>query len=126
LAVLLKLSKWLLVMALSISIGAPWAILQTVAWCGMAVSYSQGTTIKDGLAKTFDGRHPCKMCQLVAEGKKSEKKQETQLKISKIDLVAAAEVKPLALPPLQPGFFPACSDFTDRIESPLTPPPKNV
>ena len=31
------------------------------------------------LSKTFDGKHPCKLCKLVKEGKKSESKSEAQL-----------------------------------------------
>jgi hypothetical protein len=122
--VLVKLSKLLLVVMLSLSIGAHWAILQSVAWCGMAISYSQDSSIKEGLAKTFDGKHPCKLCKIVAEGKKSEKKQEAQLKIAKMELFSISQLQPLSIPPLTPGFFPTDSFPSNRTEAPLTPPPR--
>jgi len=123
--VLVKLSKWLLVLALCASIGAHWSFLQSVAWVGMAISYSQeSSSLTEALTKTFDGKHPCKLCNLVAEGKKSEKKQETQFKIPKLDLLAAVRLNFVFTPPpldhcssVGPIAF-SCSD------APPTPPPR--
>jgi len=122
--VLLKVSKWLLVLALCFSIGAHWAILQTVAWCGMAVSYSQGSSIKEGLAKTFDGEHPCKFCKLIAEAKKNEKKQEAQPKVVRLDLFSDSGPGAFYIPGFRPVFLPSDSTFFSRTETPLTPPPR--
>ncbi len=37
-------------------------------WVGMAISYSQdSSSFSEALAKTFDGKHPCKLCKFVAE-----------------------------------------------------------
>jgi hypothetical protein len=120
----MRVSKWLLVAALSLSIGMHWTILQSVAWFGMAISYSQGGSIKEGLAKIFDGRHPCKLCKIIEEGKKSEKKQEAQLKIAKADLFPPSEFNRLSTPPLLPASFRAGSTLLTRTEAPLTPPPR--
>jgi hypothetical protein len=38
------------------------------------ISYSQDAPIKEALAKTFDGKHPCPLCKEIAKGKQSEKK----------------------------------------------------
>jgi hypothetical protein len=122
--VLVKLSKWLLVVTLSLSIGLHWTVLQSVAWCGMVITYSQGASLKEGLAKTFDGRHPCKLCKMVAEGKNSEKKQDAQLKISKTDLFSNLALKALFIPPTILGIFPPGLSSGSRTESPLTPPPR--
>ncbi len=52
-----------------LSIGAQWAVLQGVAWIGMAVSYSlEEGSVGEGLSKTFDGDHPCPLCQMVEKG----------------------------------------------------------
>lgn len=52
-----------------LSIGAQWAVLQGVAWVGMAVSYSiEEGSVGDGLSKTFDGNHPCSLCHIVKKG----------------------------------------------------------
>ncbi len=49
------------------SIAAPSAFLQTAAWVTMAVNYSvkEGSVV-EGLSKTFDGEHPCKLCLAAA------------------------------------------------------------
>ena len=91
----------------------------------MVISYSQCSSIKEGLSETFDGKHPCKLCKIVAEGKKSEQKQEA-LKLTKMDPFPICQLKPLFVPPLTPGIFPADATSLDRTEVPLTPPPRTA
>jgi hypothetical protein len=56
-------------------LGGHWAFLQTGAWIGMVVQYSQQVGLKAGLAQTFDGEHPCSVCQAIQDGKKQEQKK---------------------------------------------------
>ena len=42
--------------------GAHVAVLQTFAWAKMAVQFAQHDSLSASLQKTFDGKHPCKMC----------------------------------------------------------------
>jgi hypothetical protein len=86
-----KVSKWLLVTALTLSLGFHWAILQSAAWVGMVVKYSECCNFKEALQKTFDGKHPCKLCKLVKEGKQTEKKSEAKLDVKKLDFTASAD-----------------------------------
>lgn len=66
-------ARCFIVACLMVSIGAQWAVLQGVAWVGMAVSYSvQDGSITEGLSKTFDGAHPCPLCKAVKKGVKDE------------------------------------------------------
>ncbi len=59
-----------------VSIGAQWVVLQSVAWIGMAVSYSVETgSLSDGLSMTFDGEHPCPLCCAIEVGTESEDEQ---------------------------------------------------
>jgi hypothetical protein len=74
--VLFRLPRLAIALALAFTIGLHWAFLQSVAWVGMVVSYSQNSGISAALEKTFDGKHPCALCNAIAEGKKSEKKPE--------------------------------------------------
>jgi len=60
--------------ALACSLGLHWAFFQSVAWVGMVVSYSKDASLTEALVKTFDGKHPCALCQEIARGKQSEKK----------------------------------------------------
>ena len=122
---LARFSKWLLVLALCGSIGAHWTFLQSVAWVGMVVSYSQeSSSLAEALVKTFDGKHPCKLCKFVAAEKKSEKKQDAQFKISKIDLLPAGCSNFVFTPPLPGHCFPVSSLPPDHVEAPPTPPPR--
>ena len=66
------------VAVLVLSLGLHWALLQTVAWTGMLVSYSRDGSFKQAVAKTFDGKHPCPLCKVIEKGRAEEKKQEQQ------------------------------------------------
>lgn len=61
---------------LVLSLGLHWALLQTVAWTGMLITYARDGSLQEAVAKTFDGRHPCALCKVVKEGREEEQKQE--------------------------------------------------
>jgi hypothetical protein len=50
-------------------IGLPQGLLQTVAWGWMITTYSQDAGLKEGLRKTFDGNHPCGLCERIAQAR---------------------------------------------------------
>ena len=56
-------------------LGGHWAFLQTGAWIGMVVQYSQEVGLKTALGQTFDGEHPCSVCKAIQDGKKQEQKK---------------------------------------------------
>jgi len=62
-------------MVLVLSLGLHWAVLQTVAWTGMIVSYSRGASLREAVSKTFDGQHPCCLCKAIQKGRADEQKQ---------------------------------------------------
>ena len=74
---LYRLTRMGIVAALACSIGLHWGFLQSVAWAGMVIHYSQDAPLKEALVKTFDGKHPCALCKEIAKGKASEKKPES-------------------------------------------------
>jgi hypothetical protein len=118
------LPKWILVLALACSVGAHWPLLQSVAWVGMAISYSQGTSVAEGLAKTFDGKHPCKLCRFVSEGKKSERKPDSQKLDAKFDLFCAASQALLTPPSPSRVTILSAQIMTARNAAPPLPPPR--
>jgi hypothetical protein len=65
------------VAALAFSLGLHWCFLQSVAWVGMVVTYSQDRPLGEALARTFDGSHPCALCKEIAKGRQTEKKPES-------------------------------------------------
>jgi hypothetical protein len=108
--------------SLVLSIGGHWAVLQSLAWVGMAVSYSQQEPVADALAKTFDGKHPCRLCKLVREGKTSESKQEAKLDLKKFE----GFTQPFFVFYFEslPFLEISCEQtFALHIEAPPTPPP---
>src|SRR6185295_12505017 len=103
-----RLGKWLVVAALTCAIGGHWTLLQSVAWVTMAVNYSQTAPLNEALAKTFDGKHPCPICKLVTEGKKSERQQVLEKIVTKIDFFLTAPAVVL-YPPKQFRLLPSFS-----------------
>jgi hypothetical protein len=70
------------VLALVLSLGLHWALLQTIAWTGMIVSYARDGSLVEAVNKTFDGEHPCCMCKTIkkARSEQDQKEQKHQLK----------------------------------------------
>ncbi len=118
----------MLVAALMTSIGAQWVVLQSAAWVGMAVSYSiKAGSITEGLSETFDGEHPCSLCDAVAKGKASEKKNGKLETVKKIELFVSRWGVIVFTPP-QPTYLPrACGEVAvPRSTLPPVPPPRCV
>lgn len=77
-----------LVVFTALSVGLHWNMVQMIGWVSMTVEYSQTAPLADALAMTFDGKHPCKLCKLVAEqGPTSEQTREST-PLKKIELSA--------------------------------------
>ena len=66
------------VLMLVLSLGLHWALLQTVAWTGMLVSYSRDASLADAVSWTFDGKHPCRLCKAIQKGQAEESQQDRQ------------------------------------------------
>jgi hypothetical protein len=114
-------------LALMQILGGHWALLQTSAWVGMIVQYSQQSGLKAGLAQTFDGEHPCAVCKAIQDGKKQEQKKAPLLRAElKKDYLATwnqfqvhqdwAEVE-------YPGSIEQCAGVAFE---PAVPPPRRA
>lgn len=64
-----RLTALLASLALAWQIGLPQGFLQTVAWGWMITTYSQESGLQEGLRKTFDGNHPCGLCERIAQSR---------------------------------------------------------
>ena len=120
----LRVRKLLIALVLILCIGAQWPILQSVAWMRMLVSYSKHGTIEMAIAKTFDGKHPCKLCKLVIAGKQAEKGKDQQTSLKKLDLFLTISA-PILFPPTEESS-PWRYLARDQVitYSPASPPPK--
>ena len=121
-----RLPRIAIVAALACSIGLHWGFLQSVAWVGMVVNYSQDGTVGEALAKTFDGKHPCALCKAIAKGKKSEKKSEFPVAGKKFEFSYSGTVFVFSAP----THFWKASGLEVRADSlshaPPVPPPRIV
>jgi len=117
-----RLVQKLAVVVLTFALGGHWAILQSVAWMTMVAGYSQTAPLKEALVKTFDGKHPCSICKFVANGKKSEQKQETQKLLTKLDFFLASTTAGLFPPAPDALHFTPPPAARARSDTPPTPP----
>jgi hypothetical protein len=120
-----RLAKCLVVALLVLATGGHWALLQTAAWVGMTIDYSQKDPFLVALRKTFDGKHPCQLCHLISKEKKSEEKKESKQPEIKLDFFPHVKDSGLNPPP-----FPRVCEYVlavlSRSESPPAPPPRLI
>ena len=115
----------LALLALFVVAGGHWAVLQSVAWAGMIAGRAQTETLHQAVADTFDGAHPCALCDKIATTKKQAAPDAS--------LGVAQELK--CLPPATALLsFPSAprllsfAGYAVRVlwrgEAPPTPPPR--
>ena len=75
-----------MVVSLCAALGLHWAALQSVAWVGMLFTYSQSGSVASAIEKTFDGRHPCPLCNAISKAQQGGKKQPEMQLSKKIDM----------------------------------------
>jgi hypothetical protein len=111
---------------LVLATGGQWFLLQSLAWVQMTVSYAQQDTLTVALEKTFDGKHPCKLCTFVKKGKAAERERQQKTPDIKIDFQLAAEscglVPPRPIRHFTPFLAPAALDAA----APALPPPRSA
>jgi hypothetical protein len=119
-----RLPKLLIALALAGSIGLHWAVFQSVAWLGMVISYSQQAPLTEALSQTFDGKHPCSLCNRIAEAKKGQHKSERQFEIKKLEGVDLRRANPIL--PTASFICHTTGNTTAPLlsEAPPVPPPR--
>jgi hypothetical protein len=122
--VLIRLGKVLVVFALCATLGAHWALLQTVAWTSMLASNLQNGSLRQAVAETFDGNHPCCICKAIAAAKKTEQKSQLNLQTQKLDFPPVQDSFVLVAPS-RAALFPHQTFSADSLSlKPPTPPPR--
>jgi hypothetical protein len=100
-----RLARLLVLLAAVQVLGGHWAVLQSVAWTGMLLKYSQQETMSVALEKTFSGTNPCTLCHLVRTGKQSEEKQDLAKIVLKLDAILPATLAAPQPPSQDCSFF---------------------
>ena len=120
-----RLGNIFLAAALFLTTGSQWIVLQSIAWAGMMVAYSQRAPLAVAMRETFDGKHPCPLCRAIAAAKKSEKKNEFTVQTKKLEFPPVTEDFVL-LTPAQFHFLPTANNMFAKslAHKPPTPPPR--
>lgn len=114
------------VLVLVLTLGLHWALLQTVAWTGMLVSYSRDGSFTEAVSKTFDGQHPCCMCKAIKQGRTEEKQQEKIAPVNKLPLAVIWQA-PFFCFDSEREWIPVSDQSSDpRTEAPPKPRPKSA
>jgi hypothetical protein len=109
---------------LALTLGLHWTVLQSVAWMGMLVNYSAEGSFSEAVVKTFDGNHPCQLCVVVDEGKKSEREHKQLKSLDKADWELSETVVLLYRPAFSLGRIPANLPPDSLSVPPPGPPPR--
>ncbi|MCX6971611.1 MAG: hypothetical protein NTV93_15845 [Verrucomicrobia bacterium] len=102
--------------------GGHWAVLQAVAWTGMAIEYSRDSSLAAALTKTFSGKAPCKMCKTIEAGKEKESRLPATVKADKkIDKFLARAGRAIPAPPETKFSYPLILNEVVPVR-PVSPP----
>ena len=124
---IVSLGPCCIAVALFIVAGGHWGVMQTLAWSGMLWNYTQADdSLLSGVKKTFDGEHPCTMCESIKTAKEKEQsKPVTLVSAKKIESLPAPMRAALPLPDCRDFVFPAAADVRPaaRADAPPVPVP---
>lgn len=110
---------------LCLTLGLHWVALQSVAWTTMVIERSCESSFRIALATTFDGQHPCKLCQVVRAGKSAGETAKLPLKQSKLEIIRTGLSVWTPVPAAAPVFLALADDAPEsRSEIPPLPPPR--
>jgi hypothetical protein len=123
-AVFVRIGKVLIVLALVATLGAHWALLQTVVWTTMLASNLQSHSISEAVSDTFDGKHLCPLCRAIAAAKKSEKKSEAVSPTLKMEFPPVAANFTFISPEPISAFSLAKLSAASSFQKPPLPPPR--
>ena len=125
-AVLRKSGHVLLIVALLSASGTHWLVLQSVAWTTMLASNLRTSSLGEALERTFDGRHPCRLCRQIARDRQDEKKTEFRSETRQLEFIYTTPAFIFETPP-PPGDFCAVPDLVDCLpHAPPVPPPRSL
>ncbi|MEO7099502.1 MAG: hypothetical protein ABI162_09085 [Luteolibacter sp.] len=124
-----------LLSCLHLSVGGT-GLLQILAWSRMLVNFSATAGLAHGVAMTFDGQHPCRLCKALAAADNKRQKDEPEespelaaMKFALGNLLPSEANEPLlphAVDFLLPGFVPVKAGHSIPADSPPVPPPQGL
>lgn len=114
-------------------VGGHWGVMQMIAWAQMLRDYSQDRGVAVAVMDTFNGEHPCPMCDKIKAGRAQEEQQKPA-SLPKADqpaiwLVASKVVQDLPASPwatskVRAAFAEPRQLAAQYDAGPATPPPR--
>jgi len=124
--VFVRFGKIFVIVALIAATGAHWALLQSVAWTTMLAGNLRTHSLSESVARTFDGKYPCPICEAIAAAKKSGQSREFTLQVTKLEFPPAPE-NFILVAPSQFQLLPQLNFFAESLnQKPPTPPPRRL
>ncbi|MFM7375839.1 MAG: hypothetical protein ACKO39_11905 [Chthoniobacterales bacterium] len=125
--IIVLLGPWCIAVALFLLAGGHWGAMQTMAWAGMLWNYTQTDgSLLSGVKKTFDGEHPCTMCDSIKTAKEKEQSKPVILvSAKKIESLPAPVCAALPLRDCRDFVFPVAAEvkLAARADAPPVPVP---
>ena len=122
-----RLCSALLLLAVIHASGLGLNMTQALAWSAMAINYTHDYGLREGLSRTFDGQHPCRLCCAI---KKVEKPSFSDLLSRSLDEIRLPLITPDSVSVCLPAVDPELCKLTPYRfsllqwqEDVLTPPP---
>jgi hypothetical protein len=117
--------RLLLILLLITLTGDQWAVMQSAAWATMLVNYLRTDSLPQAVTRTFDGQHPCPLCNAIAQGKKSEKKSDCMPSLTRLEFLPTGQECRLISPDRFQLVLVEPDQFVQTLaKPPLTPPPR--
>jgi hypothetical protein len=114
----------LLILVLLAGTGVHWGALQSVAWTRMLAKNLRTASFTEAVSRTFDGQHPCSLCKVIANAKKSEKRMEFPQPLTKFEFPLTLQSL-LLVAPTSFQLVPFGNEFVEPpSRKPPTPPPR--
>ena len=122
-----RLAQILMIFIVACSSSSHLAVMQAVAWTGMFVENVQVHRLDEAVSRTFDGAHPCGLCEVIqeAQGDRGDRDHAPSLNVQVLDLKLVA-LEALRIVPPAPERLPVGwidSRSADRGDRPPVPPP---
>ena len=125
-SVLRCICRAITIFALCCAIGLQWLALQSIAWTAMIVDNAKHASLCRAIAQTFDGAHPCSLCQIVNNAKSTETKSDLQPLTLKIDMICVWRTISLLQPFVPIDYAARDFSFNKLGRSPPAPPPRCI
>jgi len=101
-----KFGYALIALALFLTAGGHYALLQTVAWTTMVNDFSRTGSLSMAVEKTFDGRHPCSLCKKITKARSAEEKAPATVKAEKkAEVFVASALSDVPMPIARPIVY---------------------